>query len=133
MISQINHIGIAVKSLDEQIPLYRDILQLKLKETETIPAQKVKVAVFQIGAVNIELLQPTSAESPIAKFIEKNGPGLHHIALQTDDITKQLKRLQSAGLRLIDQQPRPGAQGTKIAFVHPKSTGKVLMELCQQI
>ena len=131
MIKQINHIGIAVSSLEEQIPFYRDVLGLELTGTEEVAEQKVKVAMFKIGEAKIELLEPTSEDSPIAKFIEKNGPGMHHIAYETDDINLELGQFKEKELRMIDALPRSGAHGTKIAFIHPKSSGRVLTEICQ--
>jgi len=131
MISKINHIGIAVSSLDNAVPLYRDVLKFQYLGTEEVADQKVRVAMFRIGEVKIELLEPLSEESPIARFIEKSGEGIHHIAYQTDDINEEIKDLVSRDVRMIDQEPRNGAHGTKIAFIHPKSTGRVLTELCQ--
>lgn len=131
MIKQINHIGIAVSSLENHIPFYRDILGLTALGTEEVPEQKVKVAMFQVGEVKIELLEPTSGESPVAKFIEKKGEGIHHIAYETDGIIKEIKGFQGKEIRMIDETPRDGAHGTKIAFIHPKSSGKVLTEICQ--
>ena len=131
MISKINHIGIAVKSLEEQIPFYRDILNLKFEGTEEVPDQKVKVAMFQIGEVRIELLEPTSEKSPIARFIDKKGQGMHHIAYESDDIEKEIEQAAAKGIKMIDKAPRDGAHNTKIAFMHPRSTGKVLTEICQ--
>jgi methylmalonyl-CoA/ethylmalonyl-CoA epimerase len=131
MINQINHIGIAVRSLDEHIPFYRDVLGLKESGIEEVADQKVKVAMFKVGEVSIELLEPTSPESPIAKFIEKKGEGMHHIAYQTDDIKNELSGMKAKDIQLIDQEPRDGAHGSRIAFLHPKSSGKVLTEICQ--
>lgn len=131
MIKQINHIGIAVSSLENHIPFYRDILGLTALGTEVVPEQKVKVAMFQVGEVKIELLEPTSEESPIAKFIEKKGEGIHHIAYETDGIIEEIEGFQGKEIRMIDETPRDGAHGTKIAFIHPKSSGKVLTEICQ--
>ncbi len=131
MIKQINHIGIAVSSLENHIPFYRDILGLTALGTEEVPEQKVKVAMFQVGEVKIELLEPTSGESPVAKFIEKKGEGIHHIAYETDGIIKEIEGFQGKEIRMIDETPRDGAHGTKIAFIHPKSSGKVLTEICQ--
>jgi methylmalonyl-CoA/ethylmalonyl-CoA epimerase len=132
MIQKINHIGIAVRSLEEQIPFYRDVLGLLLAGIEEVPDQKVRVAMFEIGEVHIELLEPLSAESPIAKFIEKKGEGMHHIAYQTDDIKVELAGFLEKEIQLIDAEPRSGAHGTQIAFLHPKSSGKVLTEICQK-
>ncbi len=131
MIKKLNHIGIAVKSLSEQIPFYRDILKLPFVGSEEISDQKVKVAIFQIGEVHIELLEPTSVESPIAKFIEKKGEGLHHLAYESNDINKELADFKQRGLVLIDEEPRKGAHGTLIAFLHPSSSARVLTEICQ--
>ncbi|MFP4547017.1 MAG: methylmalonyl-CoA epimerase [Fidelibacterota bacterium] len=131
MLSQINHIGIAVKSLDDHIPFYKDVLKMEFAGTEEVAEQKVKVAMFKIGEAKIELLEPTSDESPIAKFIEKKGEGIHHIAYQTDDIEGEIKNIQDNDLRMIDKTPRMGAHDTKIAFIHPKASGKVLTELTE--
>lgn len=131
MITKINHIGIAVTRLDDQIPFYRDILQLEFKGIEEVPDQKVRVAMFQVGDVQIELLEPTSPDSPIARFIENRGEGIHHIAYQSDDIESDIHAFLAKNIRMIDEQPRAGAHGTRIAFLHPKSSGKVLTEICQ--
>lgn len=131
MIQKINHIGIAVRSLDEQIPFYRDVLGLVFKGLESVPEQKVRVAMFGVGEVNIELLEPTSPESPIAGFLEKKGEGMHHIAYQVDDLEAQIAAATARGVQMIDEKPRGGAHGTRIAFLHPKSSGKVLTELTQ--
>lgn len=131
MISKINHIGIAVSSLENHIPFYRDVLQLHFNGTDEVQDQKVKVAMFQAGEVQIELLEPTSPESPIAKFIETKGEGIHHIAYQTDDIDSDIHKFISKNIRMIDEKPRNGAHGSKIAFLHPKFSGRVLTEICQ--
>ena len=131
MITKINHIGIAVKSLEKSIVFYRDVLKFQYLGTEEVKDQKVKVAMLRVGEVKIELLEPLSDESPVAKFIEKNGEGIHHIAYQTDDISKEINHLVSSEIKMIDETPRKGAHGTEIAFLHPKSTGRVLTELCQ--
>jgi methylmalonyl-CoA/ethylmalonyl-CoA epimerase len=132
MLTQINHIGIAVKSLDDHIPFYRDVLKMKFAGIEEVADQKVKTAMFHIGEAKIELLEPTSDESPIAKFIEKKGEGIHHIAYQTDNIEQEIKNITDNDLRMIDQVPRSGAHNTKIAFIHPKSSGRVLTELTEE-
>jgi methylmalonyl-CoA/ethylmalonyl-CoA epimerase len=132
MIKNINHIGIAVNSLAEQIPFYRDILRLEFVGIEEVADQKIKTAIFKIGESKIELLEPTSPESTIAKFIEKRGEGLHHIAYQTDHIEQELQFCQEHEIALIDAAPRTGAHNTRIAFLHPKSTGKVLTEICEE-
>ena len=131
MIQKINHIGIAVSSLEAHIPFYRDVLKLPYKGTETVDDQKVRLAVFGVGEVNVELLEPTSPDSPIAAFIEKRGEGIHHLSYQVDDIEAQIASLKAAGVQMIDQTPRGGSHGSRIAFVHPKSSGKVLSELTQ--
>jgi len=131
MIKKIDHIGIAVTDLEQQIEFYSKILGLSCTAVEDVPDQKVKVAIFPVGDVRVELLQPTSSDSPIAKFIEKKGEGIHHIAYLVDDLSGNLQRLQEHGVQLIDKQPRAGAGGHQIAFVHPKSTFGVLTELCE--
>ncbi|APF16861.1 methylmalonyl-CoA epimerase [Caldithrix abyssi DSM 13497] len=131
MITQINHIGIAVHSLEEQVPFYRDVLGLNYLGEEIVEDQKVRVAMFKVGEVKIELLEPTDPSSPIAAFLSKKGEGIHHVAFQTDNIEEQLNDLKNKQIRLIDEQPRIGAHQTKIAFIHPKASGKVLMEICQ--
>ena len=131
MITQINHIGIAVQSLDDHIPFYRDVLKLELLGIEEIAKQKVKVAMFNVNGVHIELLEPTSPDSPIAKFIEKKGEGMHHIAYQSDNIENEISEMKAQDIQMIDNEARLDAHGSKIAFIHPKSSGKVLTELCQ--
>ncbi|HXE96813.1 MAG TPA: methylmalonyl-CoA epimerase [Dongiaceae bacterium] len=131
MLKKINHIGIAVKSLDDTIPFYRDNLGMAFAGIEEVAEQKVRVAMLQIGESKIELLEPTCEESPVAKFIEKNGSGIHHIAYEVDDIESSIAKLLADGARMIDEKPRNGAHGTRIAFVHPKSSSGVLTELCQ--
>lgn len=130
MIQKVDHIGIAVKSLEETIPLYEKAMGLTLLKTEEVESQKVKTAFFEAGETHIELLEPTSPESPIAKFIEKNGEGIHHVALGTDDITGQLELAAGEGIRLINETPMVGAGGKQVAFLHPKSTHGVLTEFC---
>lgn len=129
----IDHLGIAVQSLEQASRLYRDVLGLPSGGTEEIADQKVRVAFFQLGDIRIELLEPTASDSPIAKFLDKKGPGLHHVAYRVADLSATLAALKSAGLRLVDETPRPGAHGMQIAFAHPKSTGGVLTEFCQQV
>ena len=131
MLQKINHIGIAVKSLDETLPFYRDGLNMPLCGIEEVADQKVRVAMLGIGEAKIELLEPTSPDSPIAKFLEKNGPGIHHIAYEVDNVQRAIEHMLKEGARMIDQEPRSGAHGTRIAFVHPKSSHGVLTELCQ--
>lgn len=131
MITNINHIGIAVKSLEEHIPFYRDVLGLEFLGIEEVADQKVNTAIFKVGDAEIELLEPTSPESTIAKFIESKGEGMHHISYQTDDIEKELVKMKDKEIRMIDETPRGGVQNTRIAFLHPKSSGRVLTELTE--
>jgi methylmalonyl-CoA/ethylmalonyl-CoA epimerase len=130
MINHIDHLGIAVRSLDETVPVYEKALGLRCEHREEVPAQKVRTAFFDVGGVHLELLEPTSPESPIAKFLADRGEGLHHIAFRTDNITGQLAQATSAGIRLINEKPFEGAAGKLVAFLHPKSTHGVLTELC---
>ena len=131
MLTKINHIGIAVKSLEENLPFYRDNLGMAFAGIEEVAEQKVRVAMLQIGESKIELLEPTSEESPIAKFLEKNGTGVHHLAYEVNDIEAAIAKMLADGARMVDQTPRNGAHGTRIAFVHPKSSNGILTELCQ--
>jgi methylmalonyl-CoA/ethylmalonyl-CoA epimerase len=131
MLKKISHIGIAVKSLDEAIPLYRDVFGLELEGIEEVPGEKVRVAFFPLGEARLELLEPTSPDSPIAKFIEKRGEGIHHIAYEVDQLEEKLGLLKEKGIRLIHEQPKPGAHNMRIAFAHPKATGGVLTEFCE--
>lgn len=131
MLTKINHIGVAVKSLEDSLPFYRDHLGMSFAGIETVDEQKVRVAMLQIGESKIELLEPTSEDSPVGKFLEKNGPGIHHIAYEVEDIEAAIASLTAEGVRMIDQQPRCGAHDTRIAFLHPKSSAGVLTELCQ--
>ena len=128
--SHIEHIGIAVSSLDEAIPFYEKVLGLECYKIEEVADQMVKTAFFKLGQTKLELLESTSPDSPIAKFIEKRGPGLHHIALAVDDVDAGLNHMQRAGIRLIDGESRKGAENLDIGFLHPGSTFGVLMELC---
>ena len=131
MITRVNHIGIAVKSLDKQLGFYRDILKLEYGGIEEVQDQNVRVAIFKVGEVCIELLEPTSDESPIAKFLEKRGEGMHHIAYETDNLENEIDEMKKASVKMIDNKPRLGAHSTNIAFLHPRSSGKVLTEICQ--
>ena len=128
---KIDHVGIAVTSIDEAIGLYLDGLGIEEVEREEVLSQKVNIASLQVGESTIELVEATDPESPIAKFIDKKGTGIHHLALEVEDIESALERLKEKGYRLIDETPRPGAGGKKIAFLHPKATSGVLLELCQ--
>ncbi|MCK4873911.1 MAG: methylmalonyl-CoA epimerase [Phycisphaerales bacterium] len=131
----INHIGIAVRSIKESRGFYEGVLGARFEGFEEVPSQKVRVGFFLIGEpgceVRLELLEATSDDSPIAKFIEKRGEGIQHIAYTVSDIQKRLDALKAAGVRLIDEKPRAGAHGNQIAFLHPKSSGGVLSELCE--
>jgi methylmalonyl-CoA/ethylmalonyl-CoA epimerase len=131
MTNKINHIGIAVKSVEASIPFYRDVLGMIYEGTEEVSEQKVRVAFLVVGESRIELLEPTSDDSPVAKFLEKNGEGVHHIAYQVADIMQTLQALKTSGVRMIDETPRHGAHHSLIAFLHPKTTGGVLTEICQ--
>ncbi len=131
-LSHIEHIGIAVKSLESAIPYYEDILGLKCYAVEEVADQKVKTAFFRIGETKIELLESTDPEGPIGKFLEKKGEGVHHIAFATKEgVQKSLDELSEKGVQLIDKTPRKGAEGLRIAFLHPRSTAGVLTELCE--
>ena len=131
-ISHIEHLGIAVKSLEEAIPYYENILGLKCYSIEEVADQKVKTAFFKVGQTKIELLEPSSEDSTIAKFIEKRGEGIHHMAFAIEDgVANALAEVEAKGVRLIDKAPRKGAEGLNIAFLHPKSTCSVLTELCE--
>lgn len=131
-ISHIEHLGIAVKSIEEQLPYYEGVLGLKCYNIEVVEDQKVKTAFFKVGQTKIELLEPTSPDSTIAKFIEKRGEGIHHIAWSVQDgVANALAEVEAKGVQLIDKAPRRGAEGLDIAFLHPKSTGSVLTELCE--
>ena len=131
MPKKISHIGIAVASIEEATPFYRDVLGLEFEGSEVVAEQKVKVAFFVVGESRIELLEPTAADSPVARFLEKNGPGVHHVAYEVADLQQRLAQLKLDGVRLIDESPRTGAHKTQIAFLHPKASGGVLTELCQ--
>lgn len=128
--THIEHIGIAVKSLEESIPYYEKVLGLECYAVEEVTDQKVKTAFFKVGETKIELLEPTADDSPIAKFIDKKGPGIHHLAFAMPDVDQALKEAGENEIRLIDQTSRSGAEGLSIGFLHPKSTGGVLTEFC---
>ncbi len=129
-VKKIEHLGIAVKNLDESIAFYENFLGLTCYKMEEVPDQRVKTAFFNIGDVKLELLEATETDSPVHKFIEKNGEGFHHIAFQVDDVDKSLGEAHDSGIRLIDEKSRKGAEGLNIGFLHPKSTHGVLMEIC---
>lgn len=131
MLKKISHIGIAVASIEQAAPFYRDVLGMEFEGTEVVAEQKVKVAFFAVGESRIELLEPTADDSPVAKFLDKNGPGVHHVAYEVVDLEQRLAALKAEGVRLIDEAPRTGAHNTRIAFMHPKASGGVLTELCE--
>ena len=130
MIQKIDHLGIVVRSIDEAIDYYEKVLGLSCKGREEVPVQKVRTAFFLVGEVRLELIEPTSADSPVAKYLEKHGEGLHHVGFATDDIIRQLQQAKQAGCNLIDETPVKGAGGKLVAFLHPKSTHGVLTEFC---
>ena len=129
--SHIEHIGIAVKNLDESVKFYEDVLGLQCYNIEEVKDQKVRTAFFQVGDTKIELLESTDPEGPIGKYVEKKGEGIHHMAFAVENIEEKLKMAEENGIRLIDKEPRKGAEGLDIAFLHPKSTNGVLTELCE--
>jgi len=131
MITKINHVGIAVNSIEETAKIYTDLLGLKVENIEVVEEQNAKTAIIPVGDSKIELIESTSPEGTIAKYIENRGEGVHHLALEVDSIEKTLTELGGKGVTLIDQKPRKGVENTDIAFVHPKSTGRVLIELVE--
>ncbi|MBK8975207.1 MAG: methylmalonyl-CoA epimerase [Planctomycetes bacterium] len=131
MIEELDHIGIAVHSVDEAVTRYVDGLGLRLDSVEVVPTERVRVAVLMAGRTRIELLEPTAPDSPIAKFLEKRGPGVHHLAFRCADTGAQIRVLTERGAPLLDREPRPGAHGTRVAFLHPKFLGGVLAELVE--
>ena len=128
---KIDHIGIATGGIAEVANFYREALGLEIDEIEEVTEQKVRVAMLPIGESRIELLEPTTADSPISKFLAKRGPGIHHVAIQVENIRESLRKMKEEGARLIDEEPRTGAGGCLVAFVHPSSTGGVLVELVE--
>ena len=131
MLSTIDHVGIAVESVDEALALYRDALGMPLVHRETVSEQGVDAALLDVGDSHVELLQPLSPDTPVGKFLARKGPGLHHVAYRVGDIEAALRELSAAGLRLIDEAPRTGIRGSRVAFVHPAATGSVLTEIVQ--
>jgi methylmalonyl-CoA/ethylmalonyl-CoA epimerase len=132
MVRKVDHIGIAVSNLDEAVKLYTEVMGLELHGTEVVEEQKVKVAFLPVGDTEVELLESTSPDGPIAKFIEAKGQGIQHVAFRVDNIEAALEEMKAKGMRLIDEKPRYGAGGARIAFLHPKSTNGVLIELCER-
>ncbi len=131
MITKINHIGIAVNSIDQALKLYTETLGLSLKGIEVIEEQRTRTAILPVGESKIELLESTDPEGPVAKYIAKFGEGIHHLALEVSDVEAALNKVAQSGLPLIDEQPRKGIEETRIAFLHPRGTGRVLLELVQ--
>ncbi|OPL10546.1 MAG: methylmalonyl-CoA epimerase [Firmicutes bacterium ML8_F2] len=131
MFEKVDHIGIAVRDLEKMVRIFRDSLGLEYNGEEEVPEQKVRTAFFPAGESKIELLQTTDPDGPIGRFIAKKGEGVHHIALGVSDIEAKIRELKEKGIEMIDEKPRYGAGGAKIAFIHPQSTGGVLIELCQ--
>ena len=132
MLEKIDHIAIAVHSIEERTPFYRDVLGLKFEGSERVEDQGVKVAFFRIGEAMIELLEPIGDDGPVARFLKKNGEGLHHLALRCNDIEEERHHMESAGIRLLSDRPLDGAHGKLITFLHPGDTGRVLLELTQR-
>ena len=131
MFGEIDHIGVAVEDLDESIALYRDLLGMREQHRETVEEFGVEAALLEIGDAHVELLTPIQSDSAVARFLEKNGPGMHHVAYRTADIDAALERMTKAGVRMIDEQARTGIRESRVAFVHPKSTGGVLTEIVE--
>ena len=131
MFGRIDHIGVAVESIDESIRLYRQVFEMAEQHRETVEEQGVNAVLLEVGDGHVELIEPLTPESGVAKFIERHGPGMHHVAYQTDDIEAALDKARAAGLRLIDEEPRTGIRGSRVAFLHPKATGGVLTELVE--
>ena len=132
MIKELDHIGIAVQSIERSLDFYCGVLGLKHEGAETVESQGVKVAFLNAGNTRLELLEPLNETSPVAKFISKRGEGIHHIALGVSDIAQRLAEIKEQGIRLIDEQPKQGAHNAQVAFLHPKSTGSILVELCER-
>jgi len=131
MLKKINHIAIAVNNIEEAAKFYQNILGLSLSGVEVVTAQKTRVGFFKIGESNIELVQPSEPESPLVKFLETKGQGIHHLCFEVDDVEAEVKSFLAKGATMIDQKSRPGAHNTRVAFIHPKSSNGVLIELCE--
>lgn len=129
---KLDHVGIAVKNMDETLKFYQDVLGLELADVEVVEEQKVKVAFLPVGDTEVELLESTSDDGPIAKYIERNGEGVQHLAFLVENLEEAIEDMKNKGMRMIDEMPRYGAGGAKIAFMHPKSSYRVLVELCQR-
>ncbi len=131
MFGRIDHIGVAVEDLDAAVTLYRERFGMAQQHRETVEEQGVEAVLLEVGEGHVELLQPLGADTAVGKFLQKNGPGMHHVAYQTDDIESTLRSVRETGLRLIDEEPRTGIRGSKVAFLHPKATGGVLTEIVE--
>jgi methylmalonyl-CoA/ethylmalonyl-CoA epimerase len=131
MLKKINHIAIAVSNIEKAAKFYQDVLGLSLSDVEVVAAQKTKAGFLRIGETNIELVQPSEPDSPLVKFLETKGQGIHHICFEVDDVEEEVNAFLEKGATMVDQKPRPGAHQTKVAFVHPKSSSGVLIELCE--
>ena len=131
MLKKINHIAVAVNNVEEAANFYQNVLGLTLSGVEVVTAQKTKVGFFKIGESNIELVEPAEPDSPLLKFLEAKGQGIHHICFEVDDIESVIRDFVEKGATMVDQKPRPGAHNTKVAFIHPKSSNGVLIELCE--
>jgi methylmalonyl-CoA/ethylmalonyl-CoA epimerase len=131
MLSVIDHVGVAVEDIDSALALYRDALGMPLVHRETVTEQGVQAALLDVGDSHVELLQPLGPETAVGKFLSRRGPGMHHVAYRVDDVEQTLSELAAAGLRLIDERPRRGIRGSRVAFLHPASTGGVLTEIVQ--
>ena len=131
MFSRIDHVGVAVEQIESALELYRDSLELEVAHREVVEEQGVEAVLLDVGESHVELLAPLAPDTPVGKFLAKNGPGLHHVAYQVTDIEATLAKLKHAGLRLIDEQPRTGIRGSRVAFLHPRATGGVLTEIVQ--
>jgi methylmalonyl-CoA/ethylmalonyl-CoA epimerase len=131
MLKKINHIAIAVSNIEKAAEFYQDVLGLSLSDVEVVVAQKTKAGFLRIGETNIELVQPSEPDSPLVKFLETKGQGIHHICFEVDDVEEEVNAFLEKGATMADQKPRPGAHQTKVAFVHPKSSSGVLIELCE--
>jgi methylmalonyl-CoA/ethylmalonyl-CoA epimerase len=131
MFGRIDHVGVAVEDLDQAVALYSERFAMPVQHRETVEAQGVEAVLLGVGESHVELLRPLGPETAVGRFLERNGPGLHHVAYGTDDIDSALEQVRAAGLRLIDEQPRTGIRNSRVAFVHPKSTGGVLTELVE--
>lgn len=128
---KLDHIGIAVEDLEQARRLYAEVLGFPVSEPEELPERQLRLCMVNVGGAQVELLWPTHPDSAVAKFLQKRGPGIHHICYRVDDVNQKLERLKAAGVKLIDQRARPGAHQTLVAFIHPQSAGGVLLELCQ--